>query len=628
MKILDKILEHPKTTGIIGSIIMLVFLGLGIRNSWQNLPEEPLGSAIVDSQNLITNGDFSNGAIGWTEGASWTIASGKATFDDTTGNNALDTSASITIVSGRKYRVSFDILDLSAGSAYIAFAKEGNQPLFRSGTYQLYPLGRYSAELTAENNATKVRIYASVDSGSAFAIDNISIVDITNKLQIDASDLITNGDLSEHTGDDFDDWSEAGITHQSDANFDNFARITHSGSTVYLSQAISEFDVGKTFRLSYWAKTDNVATVFRVQLGAGVPATQVLTTSWKFYSYEQVATGAGALYFINYTNGNYVDITNIKLVETTNKYSTGSLVKGLVFDMPLYSPYTKAGSDLIANGDFSDWTGDDPDDWTVFGEDVSNYVDRDGTNDIAHLVSNGGLIGILQNPFIIGKSYQLKINVTEITSGGLNVLVTGGLGMVDTITATGIHTYNFTATGIQVQFYRSGTTDLKFTDITVKEIDGTTLDKTPYGNDGMVDGATIGTASTTFDGTDDYIDIGNTNRELKTISFWEKNGTIQKMIDLDGGTHYIETKSGPAISAFGFIDPTFYINSVETSVIDSNWNHIVITTNTNFTVNDMDIGRVSTGYFDGDLADIKIWNRVLTTAEIELLYDKSKHKYQ
>jgi hypothetical protein len=52
---------------------------------------------------------------------------------------------------------------------------------------------------------------------------------------------------------------------------------------------------------------------------------------------------------------------------------------------------------LIANGDFSTWTDDNPDGWTVTGEDgVNNYVTESPVGSL-RLVSDGTYIGISQS---------------------------------------------------------------------------------------------------------------------------------------------------------------------------------------------------------------------------------------
>ncbi|MBU1020717.1 MAG: LamG domain-containing protein, partial [Firmicutes bacterium] len=83
-----------------------------------------------------------------------------------------------------------------------------------------------------------------------------------------------------------------------------------------------------------------------------------------------------------------------------------------------------------------------------------------------------------------------------------------------------------------------------------------------------------------FDGTDDYIDVGNINSEVKTISFWvQADSTSENIIDLNGGGHTILASSG-VISASGFSSPVIYVDGVVASTIDTSWHHVLISSDT------------------------------------------------
>jgi len=154
------------------------------------------------------------------------------------------------------------------------------------------------------------------------------------------------------------------------------------------------------------------------------------------------------------------------------------------------------------------------------------------------------------------------------------------------------------------------------------------------GNNGYLNG-TFATATSTatnigkigqalsFNGSDDHISIGNAGSGIKTISFWIKASDItsRKVIDIDG-TDQIEISAGSDILATSFPAATIYVDAVVASAVDTEWHHVVIVDSTGVNASALDIGRVSTGYFNGKLDDVRIYNRALSQAEITRLYNQ------
>ncbi|MDD3399647.1 MAG: LamG-like jellyroll fold domain-containing protein [Candidatus Paceibacterota bacterium] len=153
------------------------------------------------------------------------------------------------------------------------------------------------------------------------------------------------------------------------------------------------------------------------------------------------------------------------------------------------------------------------------------------------------------------------------------------------------------------------------------------IDGTLYGE--MATSTTYGWVSgkqgsaLSFDGVDDYVDVGDTSQNIKTISFWLVAGaTNEKILDLDGGTRYIEIDSSSDIQAQGFTSPAIYINGVQGSRISTNtWQHVVVITNTAIDANNVDLGRVSANYFYGIIDEVRLYNYVRTAEEIRLDYN-------
>ena len=159
-----------------------------------------------------------------------------------------------------------------------------------------------------------------------------------------------------------------------------------------------------------------------------------------------------------------------------------------------------------------------------------------------------------------------------------------------------------------------------------------TTDISPNGLNGTLTGTAL-TKNTTewgynLPGTDEFIDIGDTSQNVKSVSFWVKpNSDTEEMIDLDGGTHTIEITSGSA-SATGFVSASGYIDGKSgNTVVAGTWQHIVVTTETAIDANDVDIGRISTTYLTGDIARFKMWTTAITPLQVADLFQRELQQF-
>ena len=219
--------------------------------------------------------------------------------------------------------------------------------------------------------------------------------------------------------------------------------------------------------------------------------------------------------------------------------------------------------------------------------------------------------------------------------------------------------------------------DFVIDNVIVKEIH--TADKTPYGNDGVVYGATVSADYTTFDGDNDYISIDDTD-DLSfgdgtddspfSVSAWvnmddatdfriaskgayadnwewnfmtDNNDYITFVVaDNSGGAWYIGREYSIALDEsvwlhlVGTYDGTgynggvyginIYLNGIE---VDNGNEH---NSPSNYVAmenldHDVWIGRYSSNYANGKIGDVKIFNREFSGVEIRRLFEREKRLY-
>jgi len=111
----------------------------------------------------------------------------------------------------------------------------------------------------------------------------------------------------------------------------------------------------------------------------------------------------------------------------------------------------------------------------------------------------------------------------------------------------------------------------------------------------------------------------------KSVSFWMKNATstTQKMLDLNG-TASISDVSG-TITATNFTSPTIYVDGVVNSTVnDTAWHHVVVTTDTAITADAIKFGIIGSTYFGGSLDEVRVYNRALSVDEVKRLYNMGR----
>jgi len=134
------------------------------------------------------------------------------------------------------------------------------------------------------------------------------------------------------------------------------------------------------------------------------------------------------------------------------------------------------GSELAVNGDFANWTGDNPDNWSVVSEDANNYITEHANG--ARLVSDlsAGIYMRQDFPTVAERYYLLEVTITNYVRGDVRIKFYNGVHDFEEMgwTANGTYRKYFWAndTSIATRFYRSalGATDLVYNNISVKDI--------------------------------------------------------------------------------------------------------------------------------------------------------------
>jgi len=129
-----------------------------------------------------------------------------------------------------------------------------------------------------------------------------------------------------------------------------------------------------------------------------------------------------------------------------------------------------------------------------------------------------------------------------------------------------------------------------------------------------------------FNGVSDFIYAGDIG-SARSVSFWIKSDSLtQKIMTLDGGTHYLEVSAG-TLSAQGFDNPVIYVDGVEASTIDTaDWHHIAVVTETTIGADAVLWGKVNISgtnyFFDGIIDELYVYNRALSAEEVRFHYNR------
>jgi hypothetical protein len=130
----------------------------------------------------------------------------------------------------------------------------------------------------------------------------------------------------------------------------------------------------------------------------------------------------------------------------------------------------------------------------------------------------------------------------------------------------------------------------------------------------------------TYDGTDDYIDIGTGPTTVRSIEMWVyPETTTEYLMNLTSTTDYLWI-NGSTVTATNVTSPTIYVDGVQTTYITADeWHQVVVTTSTAENASNLDIGRTAdANYMQGNIDNVLLYDYVRTPAQVSWSYNKGE----
>jgi len=345
--------------------------------------------------------------------------------------------------------------------------------------------------------------------------------------------------------------------------------------------------------------------------------------------------------FYGYTSGSAFSIDNVSLKEYVSKAE-------LIMDIDAFDGVIKnrlSGGllpNIISNLADSTFTSD-----TGYWTKTAQIAIANG---VCNLKSNDGSQQYIYKTLILttGKQYRLTYNV--IRNGEGLIQLTDGNTVFTISNSIGTNTYIFTATFSSIRFRTNGVTDIDIDNIVLQEVIPSVVNTAvTVVNDG-------GVKAMRFNGTSSKLNCGLYNNLLGDITMcaWVKfyglgGSTYGNIIDstktrmlIQGGGLKILVSSDGSISAASATNSivlnkwtniiatrksdgktSIYINSILSSTANQTSGTPVAAT-TNITIGNNNVG---TQTHDGNIAQVQIYNGILSQEEISQKFTSERSKY-
>lgn len=267
----------------------------------------------------------------------------------------------------------------------------------------------------------------------------------------------------------------------------------------------------------------------------------------------------------NPADGDYYEIegdkTRVYLSGFSGVGGTGSAPSTLIAHYKMNENTASDNDELVTNGDFSAWTGDDPDGWDVISEAGADEVSEVGPGEghggagvgRCNIYSDSGDdIAIRQTlTLIAGRKYRVTV-VTDTVTDATGLIYDFPETMIANtdITAAGTVNIEFVATGTSVRFVigrkgGTGRVDITLTSVSVKLL--AVEDSSGNDHDALAQQDTdaisvAGKISTAleFDGASDYITIPDHTDFTPALTPF----SISVWVNMDDATNFIIASKG------------------------------------------------------------------------------------
>ena len=156
--------------------------------------------SVVYGDELVTNGNFSDGTTGWSSyrGATLSASGGSFVVSANTGSYGGSGSQGITTVAGKTYTLSFQFISATASNSYVAVRTNpnvGGGTTIAGVTTSGLSAGMHSATFTATGTTTYITVVAQ-NPNDVTTVDNISVKEIIGG-QVSGTPLLRTAAINE-----------------------------------------------------------------------------------------------------------------------------------------------------------------------------------------------------------------------------------------------------------------------------------------------------------------------------------------------------------------------------------------------------------------------------------------------
>jgi hypothetical protein len=372
-----------------------------------------VGFGMPDGTEVVTNGSFATDTD-WTKSdAALTISGGKANWSGAQAGNADLGQASI-LTSGEVYKVTWTTSGRTAGTAQLLLGTTTGTAQSTNDTFTEY-IAANGTDLDIRGNSTF--------DGS---VDDVSIEQLTT-----GRNLVQNPFFDTDTVWIKGSWTIGGGKASAGGITGGF----YQNPTVTVGV---EYEV--IFKVSGYVG-GSVTPYIGGKVGTAASADGIFT--------ERItATSANYVIFLQAAAAT-LDIEFV-IVRPVSSATNGRYAR-----------------QICLNGFFANWTGDDPDDWTV--TEVGNPTSNITENPAGHcqIISDGTAASIAQTILAVGKQYVVTVHVATVASGSLTV--TDGT-FSTTLTSVGVHKMTFAASATTLTIQRTAACDITIDYVRVEQI--------------------------------------------------------------------------------------------------------------------------------------------------------------